>query len=200
MIRKNIFILLILPIFIISIFRGYFINHKVLFPANLLVSYYQPWVSYPWEGYPSGPPNKPIGFDNLRIFYPFRHLTTQSLLNFELPLWNPYDFSGNIHLAGYQTAVFHPLSFMFLILPQIDAWSIIIILSPIFTFIFTYLFVKELKLSKEASIFGALGFAFSGFMMVLWEESFMASYSALFLPIVLCAIVKSVSIQSAVEE
>jgi len=190
MIRKNIFILLILPIFIISIFRGYFINHKVLFPANLLVSYYQPWVSYPWEGYPSGPPNKPIGFDNLRIFYPFRHLTTQSLLNFELPLWNPYDFSGNIHLAGYQTAVFHPLSFMFLILPQIDAWSIIIILSPIFTFIFTYLFVKELKLSKEASIFGALGFAFSGFMMVLWEESFMASYSALFLPIVLCAIVK----------
>ncbi len=190
MIKKNIYVLLVFCFFIFAIFRGYFIRNKVLFPANLLVSYYQPWASYSWEGYPSGPPNKPIGFDNLRIFYPSRHLTTQAILNFELPLWNPYAFSGNVHLAGYQTAVFHPLSLLFLLLPQVDAWSIIIILSPIFTFLFTYIFLKELRLSREASFLGALGFAFSGFMMVLWEESFMASYSALFLPLVLYSTLK----------
>lgn len=190
MIKKNIFVLLIFSFFIFSIFRGYFLGHKVLFPANLLVSYYQPWASYPLEGYPSGPPNKPIGFDNLRIFYPIRHLTVQSVLKFELSLWNPYAFSGNVNLAGYQSAVFHPLSLIFLILPQVDAWSLVIILSPVFILFFTYLFLRELGLSKKSSVLGSLGFAFSGFMMVLWEESFMASYSALFLPLTLYAVVK----------
>lgn len=189
MIKKNIYILLIFSFFVFAIFRGYFVGNKVLFPSNLLVSYYQPWASYPWEEYPNGPANKPIGFDNLRIFYPLRHFTTESLKRFELPLWNPYSFSGNVHLAGYQTAVFHPLSFLFLVLPEIDAWSVIIILSPVFSFIFTLLFLKELNLSRKTSLIGALGFAFSGFMMVLWEESFMAFYSAVFLPLVLFAIV-----------
>lgn len=187
--RKKNFLVLLFFIFVtICIFKSYFLKNQVPFPANLLVAYNQPWLTYGVPDYPSGPPNKPIGFDNLRIFYPLRKITIEQIKSGEIPLWNPYSFSGNTHIATYQTAVFHPLSFLFLILPQIDAWSIIIILSPIFALFFTYLFLKELGLSVKASVFGSIVFGLSSFSVVWWEESIMSYYSALFLPLVLFSI------------
>lgn len=188
---KEFLIVIIFALISIFIFRNYFINNTVPFPANLLVAFYQPWASYDWKGYPSGPPNKPIGFDNLRIFYPIRSIAIDSIKNFSVPLWNPYYFSGNTLLATYQSAIFHPLSFLFLLLPQIDAWSAIVILTPFLSSLFMYIFLKELNLGRKASFFGAVVFAFSGFMVVWWEESFMSSYSALFLPLILYGIKKS---------
>lgn len=182
---KEIFVIILFAILTIFVFRNYFIKKTVPFPANLLVSFYQPWAQYQWKDYASGPPNKPIGFDSLRIFYPLRKLNVEQIKDFEFPLWNPYNFSGNTLLATYQAAVFHPLSFLFFILPQIDAWSAVVILAPFLTSTFMYFFLKEINLSRRASLFGAIIFAFSGFMIVWWEESFMSAYSALFLPLIL---------------
>lgn len=187
---KEIFIILFFLFLTLFTFRDYFLKNLIPFPANLLVSFYEPWVSYKWQGYPSGPPNKPIGFDNLRIFLPIRKITTDQIKKFEWPLWNPYSFSGNTHLATYQSAVFHPLTFLFLLLPLIDAWSVIIILQPFLSGIFMYLFLRELAIGRKESVFGALAFSFSGFMIVRWQESFMSGYSALFLPLILYAIEK----------
>lgn len=187
---KELIIIFLFIFLAIFTFRNYFLNKTVPFPANLLVSFYQPWISYEKEDYPSGPSNKPIGFDNLRIFYPLRRLTIDQLRNFDLPLWNPYNFSGNTHLATYQSAVLHPLSFLFLVLPQIDAWSLIIIIQPFLVSLFMYLFLRENTLSRRSSFFGAIVFAFSGYMVVWWEESLMSVYSGLFLPLILFAIQK----------
>lgn len=172
----------------VFIFRNAIFFHKVPFPGNLLVSFYQPWISYRQGGYTHGPAAKPIGFDTLRSFYPTRTLVTGSVKSGALPLWNPHSFSGNVLLGAYQSAVFFPLGFLFLLFSQIDAWSVIIILSPIFVSIFTYLFLRELKLTRKASFFGAITWAFSGIMIVWWEEMFMAVYSILTLPLVLLAI------------
>lgn len=186
----NISVIVIFAILSLFIFRDYFFKNLVPFPANLLGSFYQPWASYRWEGYPNGPPGRPLGFDNLRIFYPSRRLVIDQIRNFQLPLWNPYNFSGNVLLGTYQSAVFHPLSFLFLFLPQIDAWSIAIILQPFLASFFTYLFLREISLDKKASFFGAVTFGFSGIMIVWWEEMFMAGYSVLFLPLILFSIEK----------
>lgn len=172
------------------IFRNYFVFQQVPFPANLLVQFYEPWASYPKEGYAVGPTQKPIGFDSIRIFYPTRKIVTEQIAQLDIPLWNPYSFSGNVLHATYQSAVFFPLSFLFLILPVIDAWSLIVILQPIFTGIFTYLFLRELSLGKKASLFGALTYAFCGIMIVWWEEMFMAVYAMLVLPLACYAIHK----------
>ena len=174
------------------VFRQYLSNREVPFPSNLLVSFYQPWASYPKGDYSNGPPAKPIGFDALRSFYPTRTLVTDARKSGKLPLWNPFSFSGNTLLGVYQSAVFHPLSFLFLILPQIDAWSWVILMTPVFSGLFTYLLLRELTLSKPASFFGAVTFAFSGIMIVWWEEMFMATYSFLVLPLVLYALHKFV--------
>ena len=159
--RKDLFLFILFSLVVVFIFRSYFVNNKVPFPANLFVATYQPWASYPAPEYPSGPPNKPLGFDNIRIFYPLRKITTDSIKNFQVPLWDPYVFSGNTLLATYQSAVFHPLSLLFIILPQIDAWSVIIILAPIFCYFFTYLYLRGLNLSRLSSFFGSIAFSLS---------------------------------------
>ena len=104
--KEALWVLFIFLLFSVFVFRDYVFKKKVLFPANLLVSFYSPWRQYSWEGYPNGPPNKPIGFDDLRLFYPYRKLTLDQMKSGQWPLWNPYTFSGNVHLATYQSAVF----------------------------------------------------------------------------------------------
>jgi len=172
------------------VFRKYFFEKQVPFPANLLVASYSPWKDYEWEGYPNGPPTKPIGFDVIRSFYPYRKFTTDQLKRGQWPLWNPYNFSGNIHLATYQTAVFYPLNWLYFFLPLIDAWSWLVILQPALAGFFMYLFLKEISLSRKAAFFGGFVFAFSGWMLAWSEESLVIEHSALWLPLILYAVEK----------
>lgn len=177
-----IFFLLVLSI---GIFREYVFFGRVMVPGNLLVSFYEPWASYAQKV-----PAKPIGFDTLRSFYPTRTLVVDQLKQGKLPLWNPYSFSGNNLLGVYQSAVFHPMSFLFFLLPQEDAWSVIILLTPVIAGVGMYWFLQAMQLGVVASVFGAVAWAFSGIMIVWWQEMFMATYSIISLPYVLVAIEK----------
>ncbi|MBI5019475.1 hypothetical protein HZB58_04360 [Candidatus Gottesmanbacteria bacterium] len=86
--------ILIIIFFSLFLFRDYFVKSLVPFPANLLVSYYEPWRSYPVPEYPNGPPNKAMGFDNVRIYFPVKTVAVDSLKRGEIPLWNPHNFSN----------------------------------------------------------------------------------------------------------
>jgi len=189
-IKDKVLVFTLLTIFTSIIFRQYIFKGRVPFPSNLLVSFYSPWKQYGSSGYPGGPPNKPIGFDVLRLFYPYRKFTIEELKNGRWPLWNPYNFSGNIHLATYQAAVFYPLNISYFVFSQIDAWSILVIIQPILAGFFTYLFLKELGLAKIAAFFGSFVFAFSGWMISWSEESLVIEHTALWLPLMLFAIEK----------
>lgn len=186
---RDLFVIVIFAGLTLYLFRNYFFKGLVPFPSNLLAGYYAPWSHYPVADYPNGPPFKPMGFDNLRIYYPLRSLAADLIRQGEPPLWNPYNFAGNTLLATYQSAIFHPLAWLFLVLPQIDAWSAIVILTPFLSGLFNYLYLRLLTTPRN-SFFGAVVFALSGFMVVWWEESFMAVYSAIILPLVLYALTK----------
>src|SRR4030042_1179683 len=187
---KDLLIFIFFLLISVFIFRNYIFRGQIPFPANLLVSYYEPWKSYPDPVFPNGPSNKPIGFDNLRQFYPQKTIAISSVKNNQIPLWNPYIFSGNTLIGTYISAIFHPFSFLYLILPQISAYSIIIIMQPFLASIFMFLFLKSIKLSRAESIFGALSFSLSGFMIVWWEEAYMIGYSGMVLPLILFSIEK----------
>lgn len=185
---KQIAPVLVIIIFSLFLFRDYFVKNLVPFPANLLVSYYEPWRSYPVPEYPNGPPNKAMGFDNVRIYFPVKTVAAASLKLGEIPLWNPYNFSGTVLLATYQSALFHPLSWLFTAIPLIDAWSVITLLQPILTALAMYLFLGSLGFSRSAKFVGSAAFGFSGFFMTWWQESYLFAYSALFLPVGLTAV------------
>ena len=188
--RRAIFVVLVFVIvsliFFYPIFKG-----NIPFPGDLLIGEYAPYNSYNFLGYaPGGYPNKGQDFDVIRLLYPEKELTIRAFKNFELPLWNPYNFSGNPHLASLQSGSFYPLNIIFYIFPYVIAWTIFILLQPILTGIFSFLFARELKLSVRSSIFSALVFAFSSYSSV-WMEYGNIGHSIVWMPFVLWIIIKN---------
>lgn len=156
---------------------------KVNLNGNLLVSFYAP--------YGENLPFKNTGWDQLRIYFPFAKITLDAIKNFEIPLWNPYAFSGHPHMADFQTAVFYPLNIFGLFLGQIEFWHILRITPTILASFFMYLYLSSgLKLSRLASIFGSLTFGFSPFILTWGEEVVMSPHSIIWLPAILFAIEK----------
>lgn len=168
--------------FFYPIFKGY-----VPFPGDLLVGGYQPYKSYSYLGYaPGGVPNKGQGPDVVRIMLPWKYFAIEQLRKGELPLWNPHNFSGNTHLANLQSAPFYFLN-VFFVLPFFTGWTLYIFSIPFLAGIFTYFFLREIKLSKLASILGGVSFAFSAFMVV-WLQFGDFGHTFLWLPLILLLI------------
>lgn len=164
-------------IFFYPIFKG-----QIPFPGDLLIGEYVPYNSYFFSGYaPGGYPNKGQDFDVLRLLYPEKEFSIHMFKNFELPFWNPYNFSGNPHIASLQSGSFYPLNVIFFILPFVDAWMVFIILQSILTGIFSFLFAREIRLSIKSSFFSALLFTFSSYSIV-WMEYGNIGHSIAWMP------------------
>jgi hypothetical protein len=164
----------------------YFVQHKVPFSSTYLVNFFSPWNAYPGFGSPVKNNAMP---DVIGQIYPWKTFTIDTFKHLQIPLWNPYSFAGTTHLANYQSAVLSPLNLLFFILPFIDAWSLMVLLQPLLAGIFMYLYLKTLKISKEGSLIGSLGFMFCGFI-ITWMAYATLGYAILFLPLALFAIEK----------
>ena len=59
------------------------------------------------------------GFDTdlIKQFLAWRAFAAQTLLSGHLPLWNPYTYSGQPFLGGFQSALLYPPNAIFLVLP-----------------------------------------------------------------------------------
>lgn len=157
---------------------------QVPFPGDLLVANYEPYKSLI-----VGVPHKGQGSDVLRQLYPWKYYSIELLKQGTFPLWDPYIFSGNPHFAALQSGVFNPINILFFVLPFISAWSIYIILQYVFMMVATYLYLRQIKLSKIPSLFGAVAFSFSGFITV-WAWYGTIGHTLVFLPFTLYLIEK----------
>jgi len=86
---------------------------KIPFNGNFLVSFFTPWRFQNWEGYPTGVPSKAVSWDQIRQYYPLFEHTRRVWRLGEIPLWNPYNFSGTPQLANLESASFYPLNIVF---------------------------------------------------------------------------------------
>ena len=155
----------------------------------MLAGEYVPYSSNTYLGIaPGGVPNKGQGFDVLRMLFPWKEFAVDSLRNWQIPLWNPYNFSGTPFLANFQNGFFYPFNLLFLIFPKLDAWTLYIIAQPMLSS-FYLPFLKEHRLSKISSIFGGLVFSFSSYMVV-WMEYGNVGHSIIWLPLALFSIEK----------
>jgi len=153
-------------------------------PADITVGLYFPWLDYKW-GFPTGVPVKnPLPSDIPSLVYPWRILAVESLKNHTWPLWNPFYFGGMPLLANFQSATFSWVNFFFTFLPEIEAWSWGIIIQPLLTIFFTFLFLRHLKIGKIASLLGSIVFAFSAFSLI-WLEYNVHGHVAMWLPLLL---------------
>lgn len=170
-------------IFFWPIFKGF-----VPFPGDLLVSEYNPWKTYSYLGFnPGSYPNKAQYFDVIRQLYPYRVLSWDLLKKGEVPLWNPYNFSGAPLLADFQSEAVYPLNFPLLFFNQKLAWTILVLLQPLLAVLFTYLYSRRIGISSTASLLSSISYGFSYFMIV-WLEFNNIGNIILWLPLVLLSI------------
>ena len=148
---KKYFLVILLVTLLLVFFKPLFFDNKTLVSSNFLVAFYNPWAPEKFPEWPQGVPYKPVGSDDLRIFYPQRAFTQEMLSMFQLPFWNPYSFSGNYHLGLSETAVFYPLFFIFSFIPQQTGWVILMIMQPVLAFVGMYLFLRLYHLILPSS-------------------------------------------------
>lgn len=186
--REWLFVISILISVVSFFFYQTVLFGKVPFPADILVSDFQPWRSTSYLGYGAGGiPNKAQYPDVIRQMYPWKTLAVESLKRGTLPLWNPYTFSGTPLLANFQSSALYPLGALYLLISQIDAWTILIILQPLLAVLFTYCYARKIGAGYLGSTMAALSYGFSGFMAV-WLEYNTVGHVILWLPLLLLAL------------
>jgi hypothetical protein len=106
--------------------------------------------------------------DHLDYFQPLRWFTAQELRAGHLPLWNPYNASGEAWLANPQTNVFYPPAWLFLVLPFETAYMLFLLLHLVLLGWGAYLFFAR-GLSPGAAMAGAVALMLSGPVLSLLD-------------------------------
>lgn len=160
----------------------YFFKGLVPFPSKYLVTFFPPWSAQ----YGMALKNNAMP-DVVTQIYPWKKITIDSWKLGQIPLWNPYSFSGTSHAANYQSAVFSPVNLLYFVLPFLDAWSLSILLQPLLAGIFMYILLRGLDRSQIAGLIGSIAFMFCGFLTV-WMAYGTLGWALLWLPLLLAAV------------
>ncbi|OGH16043.1 MAG: hypothetical protein A3C30_00695 [Candidatus Levybacteria bacterium RIFCSPHIGHO2_02_FULL_40_18] len=184
---------IIIVLIVVVFFWQFFLKGLLPIPSDTIVGLYHPYLDYYAKVSPQGVPFKNFLItDPVRQIIPWKMLAIDNLSNLTLPLWNPYEMAGKPLLANFQSGIFYPLNLLLLIKPYFISWTIFIIIAPLLSGIFTFAFLKNLKLDVRACLFGAITFAFGGFS-IAWLEWGNIGHVALWLPLILLSIDKIMS-------
>lgn len=165
----------------------FFFRGRIPAPLDFLVDFYSPW-----EQYYNLPVKNASLSDVVSQIIPWKLFNAQELKAGRIPVWNPYNLGGTPQLGNWQSGVFYPTTLLFLVLPDMIAWSFHVLLQPLLAGIFMLLFLRSLSLSQIPSLLGAVVFAYGGFM-TSWLEWGTLGHAILWLPLALFSIEKSPS-------
>lgn len=182
----SIFFIFLTGIFFYKVFQNF-----LPIPGDLLIGGYFPWLDYKW-GYEVGVPVKnPALSDVISYAYPLRNLVVELIKGGNMPFWNPFIFSGIPLLADWQAATFYPLNIFMILLGSLEGWTIMIILQPLFSMFFMFGLLRTFKISTLGSVFGAFIFAFSAYMLIFLEFTYLQG--GIWLPLLILAIEKYIN-------
>lgn len=108
--------------------------------------------------------------DHSDYFQPLRWFTAQELQAGRLPLWNPYNASGEPWLANPQTGVFYPPAWLFVLLPFATAYTLFLYAHLVLLGWGAYLLFRRTA-SEGAALVGAVALVFSGPVLSLLDVS-----------------------------
>ncbi len=181
---------LIILLISIAFFWQFFFKGLLPIPSDTIIGLYHPFRDLYAKDYPRGVPFKNFLItDPVKQQIPWKKLAMELEKKLELPLWNPYNFSGTPHLANFQSGVFYPPNIFLIILPFNFGWSLIISIQVFLAGFFMYLYLKNQNLKNEPSLIGAISFSLSGFF-IAWLEWGNIIHTALWLPLILLSIDK----------
>jgi hypothetical protein len=103
------------------------------------------------------------------FFFPNLKLWVEAVKGGELPLWNPYSFSGQPLFASLQPGILYPPNVLLLIFPIRFAFNLTIILHFFLSGGFVYLLCREIGGSRIAGILACLSFTLGGFLLSIHD-------------------------------
>jgi hypothetical protein len=167
------------------------LKNLIVLPADILVGTYYPWRDIIWNNLVAGVPIKNLELsDAISQFYPWRMFAINTFKIGQIPLWNPLTLSGSPFLATYHSAIFYPLNLLYFIIPNMFFdWNLQCFLQIFLSALFTFIFLRNLKIHWFGSLVGAFSFSLSGYMMN-WLTFGPGSQAGLWLPLILLAIDK----------
>lgn len=141
--------------------------------------------TYPWalERPKDFKPRNLAISDQCTVFYPWFHYNRERLQEGDIPLWTPHVLAGAPYLGNFSPAIWYPLNLLVAVLP-LNAWFLFqSLVKVVASGLFTFLFLRKLKLKFLYSLFGGAAYACSGWS-ILWVISHLTSV-AVFMPVLL---------------
>ncbi|MCX6724483.1 MAG: YfhO family protein [Candidatus Shapirobacteria bacterium] len=169
-------------------FWKFFFKGLLPIPGDIITGLYFPWIDY----FPGTPTKNPLISDIVSQIFIWKSFLFENFGSLIFPLWDKTILSGSPLLASYQPGFFYPLNIFYWFLSSKMAFSYLVISQSFLALIFTFLYLREIKLSKLASFFGAMVFSFSAFAAV-WSQWGTVMHAGLYLPLVLFLIEKYLS-------
>jgi len=131
--------------------------------------------------------------DFMDQFYAFARYEATRLHAGQLPLWNPFTFSGHPFIADIQSAVFYPLSLLTMALTAVGRFSYHALeLEAIAHFmlaaVFTYLLARRLTRGRIGGLTAAVVFTFSGYLTSYPALQLAILETQVWLPLILLAL------------
>jgi len=107
----------------------------------------------------------PLPSDVTVQFLPWNAALRWSIAHRQWPLWNPFELSGNVLAAAAQSAPFHPVTLLGLLIPAPDALGFMAAMTYFLAALGMFLFLRNLELRQLPSLFGAAGWALSTYVV-----------------------------------
>lgn len=190
---KKHYAIIVLILFISIFYSPFLVFSKVPIPSDTIVGLYSPYRDFYSKEYPNGIPFKNfLVTDPVRQTYVWKELAISLYKKAQIPSWNPYEMTGKPLAGNFQSGVFYPLNIIFLFGRFDFAWSFFIFSQTLLFSLFTYFYLRNLKLSSYSSLFGSTAIGFCGFS-ISWLEWGNVLHTVLWLPLILFSIDKLVS-------
>jgi len=135
-----------------------------------------------------------FGGDGAYLWYPHLSFIVNSIRNGQLPLWNPFDFSGRPCIGDTFAGVFYPFFWPLILFVKNNVLSFlameyIAIFHVFLTGLFTYFFARVLNFSPFGSLVSAIIYMFCGNVFGAFDSP--PAVSVTWLPFILLFLQKS---------
>ncbi len=115
-------------------------------------------------GFGIGDPARAVLGDVVDQDIPWRKAIRESVKHGRLPAWNRFILGGEPLLAAMQSAVLHPFTWIGMLLPLDQAWTLEMSLGVLLALLSAFLLLSDLELSDGAALLGAIAWAFCDYL------------------------------------
>lgn len=135
--------------------------------APLDITYQAPPLAHVRAAMGVGTSKTPILGDVVYQEIPWRKAVRESIKHARVPAWNRFVLAGEPLLAMQQPAILHPFTWIGMLLPLAQAWTLEMTLGILLALLAAYVLLRDLGLCEAACALGAVGWAFSDYL-VFW--------------------------------